>query len=262
MTDDARTLRIDRNGPVSTVTLNRPERGNALTADMWQQLRATLGDLAEEGDTKVIALRGSGKHFCTGADLDELSALGERGTEGNPAERVARNMAVITETIDALHELPQVTVALVNGAAIGGGWNLALACDIVLASESAYFSQAFIRLGLCVDAGGSWLLPRLAGPQRAAELLFSGRTIDAREALGYGLVTSVMPSDTFGDSARDWLAALAGASGIALRSTKALLHTGESASIRSALRAEAEHQLRIFRSAEVRSNAARDIGAK
>jgi enoyl-CoA hydratase/carnithine racemase len=258
MTDNERELWIDRTGPVTTVTLNRPACGNALTSDMWRQLLAALTGIAQDGGCTVVALRGSGRHFCTGADLDELSALGQPSTEAaenGPSAQVADNMAMIADTIGTLRELPQVTVALVTGAAIGGGWNLALACDIVLASESAYFSQAFIRWGLCVDAGGSWLLPRLAGPQRAAELLFTGRTINAGEAFSYGLVTSVLPNDKFEASATEWLAALAGNSGIALRSDKTLLRNAESLSIRSALGAEAEHQARIFRSAEIHSAA-------
>lgn len=184
------TLLVDRSDGVVTVTMNRPEKKNALSHRMYGELRATFDEVAERRDDRVLVLTGAGDGFCSGHDLTDASNL-ERmtGVGGSLA-----NMRRIGSVATTLHELPKPTIAAVNGVAAGAGCNMALGCDLILASEDARFSQIFVRRGLTVDFGGTWLLPRLVGLHKAKELAFFGDVISAKAAADVGIVNRLVPA--------------------------------------------------------------------
>jgi 2-(1,2-epoxy-1,2-dihydrophenyl)acetyl-CoA isomerase len=176
-------------GPVRWLTIDRPERKNAVPFDGWGELRAAFEDF-EGSEQRVLVVTGAGGEFCAGADLDP-SRLDRIQTV---ADRHAR-MKEVGSAAMALHRLTKPAIAAVDGVAVGAGLNLALGCDVVVATERARFSEIFVRRGLTVDFGGSWLLPRMVGLQRAKEMALSGRIVEADEAVRIGLVTEVVPVD-------------------------------------------------------------------
>jgi enoyl-CoA hydratase len=177
---------------ITLVTLNRPERRNALSMGLVSDVRDTMKRLAHDRDTRVVILKGAGAGFCAGADLqddgtwEETEGLGEVGAIYRMQEHLAEMML-------AVHELPKPVIAAVHGAAVGGGLALALASDLRVAADPAKFGSVFIKVGLSsCDVGTSYFLPRLVGPARAFELMTTGRHFDAVEALEMGLVQSVV----------------------------------------------------------------------
>jgi 2-(1,2-epoxy-1,2-dihydrophenyl)acetyl-CoA isomerase len=178
---------VDDRGPIRWLTFNRPERKNAIPFDGWAPLGEAFLEF-EESSSRVLVLTGAGGNFCAGADLGSISTTG-------PGD-VHRRMKLVADTATALHRLTKPVIAAVDGAAVGAGLNLALGCDVVIATSRARFSEVFVRRGLAVDAGGTWLLPRLVGLQRAKEMALSGRMVGSEEALRIGLVTEVVaPED-------------------------------------------------------------------
>jgi 2-(1,2-epoxy-1,2-dihydrophenyl)acetyl-CoA isomerase len=182
-------LLTEDRGQVRWLTIDRPERKNAVPFDGWADLRAAFEDF-EGSDQRVLVVTGSGGEFCAGADLDP-SRLDRIQTV---AGRHAR-MKEVGSAAMSLHRLTKPTIAAVNGVAVGAGMNLALGCDVVVATERARFSEIFVRRGLTVDFGGSWLLPRIVGLQRAKELALTGRIVEAEEAAQIGLALVVVPVD-------------------------------------------------------------------
>jgi 2-(1,2-epoxy-1,2-dihydrophenyl)acetyl-CoA isomerase len=182
-------LITENTGPIRRLVINRPERKNAIPFDGWPELRDAFADF-EASDARVLIVTGAGGEFCAGADLDP-SRIGEvQGVTGRH-----RRMKMVGEAATALHRTTKPTIAAVDGVAVGAGMNLALGCDVVICSDRARFAEIFVRRGLTVDFGGTWLLPRIVGMQRAKELALSGRIIDAAEALKVGLVLEVVPVD-------------------------------------------------------------------
>jgi len=191
---------------VRWLTIDRPERKNAVPMDGWADLRAAFDDF-ESSDQRVLVITGAGGEFCAGADLDP-----SRITEGQSVTSRHERMKLVGSTAMALHRITKPTIAAVDGVAVGAGMNLALGCDVVIASDRARFSEIFVKRGLAVDFGGSWLLPRVVGIQRAKELALSGRIVDAEEAVRIGLVIDVVPPDELEDRAAELAEAfLAGA---------------------------------------------------
>ncbi|MGP2441549.1 enoyl-CoA hydratase/isomerase family protein [Streptomyces sp. JW3] len=235
-------LRTDDADGVRTLTLNRPHRKNAIDAELWDALRAALEAAGRDRGVRALVLTGAGDAFCSGADISQgLSAV-------HPVYR----MRTLTEVTLLLHELPVPTVAKVTGVAVGAGWNLALGCDLVVATPRARFSQIFTRRGLSPDCGGSWLLPRLVGLQQAKRLALLAETIDAEQARALGLVTWVVAEDE-ADAFVDGLTArLVAGAPVALAQTKALLDEGATATLREALAGEARAQAANFATADVR----------
>lgn len=180
-------LVTDDRGPLRWLTIDRPERKNAIPFDGWDELREAFEDFEKSGQ-RVLVVTGAGGEFCAGADLDP-SRLDRMQTV---ADRHLR-MKVVGSAAMALHRLTKPTIAAVDGVAVGAGMNLALGCDVVVATERARFAEIFVRRGLTVDFGGSWLLPRVVGLQRAKELALSGRIVEAAEAARIGLVAEVVP---------------------------------------------------------------------
>ena len=186
---------------VAQITLNRPDKLNAMTSQMVEMLHETLSEVGRNRDVRVVVLTGEGRGFCAGLDL---GGYGEApGFQWNGA--VERGLAVqkhIASLIPRLRSLPQPVISAVNGPAAGGGFALVLGSDIRIAATTARFNAAFIRIGLSAcDIGTSWLLPRLIGAARSQELMLTGRLFDANEALRIGLVTDVVPNEVLLDAA-------------------------------------------------------------
>jgi 2-(1,2-epoxy-1,2-dihydrophenyl)acetyl-CoA isomerase len=181
------TLLLDRRGPVATLTLNRPEARNALDMVMRRELVAALDEVEADASSRVLVLTGAGGHFSAGGDVKSMQGS---HTAAQGRERVA----LLNRLVVRLVEFPRPVIAMVDGFAVGAGCNLALCCDLIVASDRARFGEVFAKIGLVPDGGGSWLLPRLVGMARAKELIFTADIIDAAEAARIGLVNRVVPA--------------------------------------------------------------------
>lgn len=223
---------------VTHLTLNRPEALNALTPDQRDLLIDLLADASADPEVRAVVVTGTGRGFCAGADL-------RGGTAGG--ERVAGDVARVIRTgaqrlIAAVLDCEKPVIAAVNGTAAGLGAHLALACDLVLAAESAKFIEVFVRRGLVPDGGGAYLLPRLIGPHRAKELMFFGDALPAADAQRIGLVNRVVPDAELDKTARDWAARLAVGPTRALALTKQLVNASLDGDRAAAFAAEAAAQ--------------------
>jgi 2-(1,2-epoxy-1,2-dihydrophenyl)acetyl-CoA isomerase len=200
-------------GGVALITLNRPEAGNAITAAMRDQIVVWLEEASADLAVRVVVITGAGeKGFCTGADLRSQEA-GPTRPAGAPDRAVGDAARLIRNgwqrLISAVLDCEKPVIAAVNATAAGGGMNLALACDLVVAAEEAKFIAVFVRRGIAPDAGGAYLLPRLIGPQKAKELFFFGDDLPAQEAERMGLVNRVVPRDRLLAEVGAWAARLA-----------------------------------------------------
>jgi 2-(1,2-epoxy-1,2-dihydrophenyl)acetyl-CoA isomerase len=223
---------------VSRITLNRPEALNALTPDGRDRLIDLLAQASADPETRAVILTGTGRGFCTGADLRAASTGGER----LPGD-VTRTLRMGAQRlIAAVLDCEKPVIAAVNGTAAGLGAHLALACDLVLAAESARFVEVFVRRGLVPDGGGAYLLPRLIGPHRAKELMFFGDALTAADAERLGLVNRVVPDAELDKTAREWAARLATGPTRALALTKQLVNTSLDSDRATAFAAEAAAQ--------------------
>ena len=175
-------------GAICLLTLNRPDRLNALTVQIAKDFNAAVSEALERG-ARVIVLTGAGRAFCAGGDLREMQEIA--GREGRVEAFFDDPLRVLNESILLIRQTPVPFIAAVNGVASGGGCNLALACDLVIAAESAKFNQAFIKIGLVPDCGGTFMLPRLVGLKRATELMFTGDLVTAAQAAEMGMINSV-----------------------------------------------------------------------
>jgi 2-(1,2-epoxy-1,2-dihydrophenyl)acetyl-CoA isomerase len=220
-------LRQDVEG-VATLTLNRPEAGNALTGEMRDELTSIFSQLSADLSVRVVVLTGAGeKGFCTGADLRN-TAVGPPRPEGAPERAVGDTARLIREgwqaLIASILDCEKPVIAAVNATAAGGGAHLALACDLVLAAHEARFIEVFVRRGIAPDAGGAYLLARLVGPQRAKELCFFGDDLPAQDAERYGLVNRSVPRSELGALVDHWARRLAAAPSKAIGLTKHLIN--------------------------------------
>jgi 2-(1,2-epoxy-1,2-dihydrophenyl)acetyl-CoA isomerase len=217
---------------VATLTLDRQHRKNAVPSHGWAELARLFHEIAHDSTVRVLVVTGAGKSFCTGADLAE---------DASPAHPL-QSMIPVNAAALALHELPKPTIAMVNGDAVGAGMNLALGCDLVVAAESARFSEIFVRRGLSLDFGGSWLLPRLVGMCKAKELALFGDIFSAREALELGIVNRVVPDAELRDFVQGWAERLAAGPPLAIQLNKKLLSNAFAIGLSEALDAEAAAQ--------------------
>jgi enoyl-CoA hydratase len=194
---DYNTFTLDRPRPgVTVLTLNRPDRLNAITFEMFDEMHEVCRELTADADTRVLIITGKGRGFCSGLDLDEALTLPDM----SPHEMMLGQQQW-AGAFQAFHALPQPVIAAVNGPAAGGGLGFALCADIRLASPAASFNAAFVRIGLSAgDVGVSWSLPRVVGLGRAAEIMLTGRFVDAEEAERIGLVNRVVPAEDLLDS--------------------------------------------------------------
>jgi 2-(1,2-epoxy-1,2-dihydrophenyl)acetyl-CoA isomerase len=244
------SIRIDRRDGVATITLDRPEKRNALTPALFQELGALFDEVAAAPDDRVMVLTGAGDAFCTGADLTGGGDDAKRLAEG-PVSR-AQWIRQTTSAALALHRIGKPAIAAVNGTAAGSGCNLALGCDIVFAAESARFVEIFVNRGLSLDYAGSWLLPRLIGLQRAKDLAFRGDLINARQALELGLVLEVVPDGELTARVAEYARMLASKPPIALSLIKDGLDRATAWDFETALEYEVEAQARCLGSHDFR----------
>ncbi len=237
------TITVDRRDGVVTLTLNRPAKKNAINAPMWGELLSVFDEVESNVDDRVLVITGAGDAFCSGADLTDGDA-GDR-LEGGVGASVAR-MRIVGQCALRLHEMHKPTLAAVNGVAAGAGLNLALGCDLVIASDRARFSEIFSKRGLSIDFGGSWILPRLIGLHRAKELVFLADIIDATEAERIGLVNRVVPHDDFGAAVITLADRLAALPPIQVSNSKRMLNQSFSVSMAEALEMEGISQSLSF----------------
>jgi enoyl-CoA hydratase/carnithine racemase len=226
------TLQVARDGGVVTVTLDRPAKKNAVNDVMWRELLATFTEVADSSDDRVLVITGAGGAFCSGADL----------SAGGSDRHQLDVMRGIGDVALRLHRLAKPTIAKINGVAAGAGLNLALGCDLTVASDEARFSEIFAKRGLSIDFGGSWLLPRLIGLHRAKELAFFADVITAQEAERLGLVNRVVPAAELDKLVDEWAARLAAGPPITLAMTKRLLNRAFEQSFEQALEDESRTQ--------------------
>jgi enoyl-CoA hydratase/carnithine racemase len=227
---DLETISVARANGIVTITLRRPERKNAINQPMWDELHAELVSIARSPTDRAVVITGAGGDFCSGADV---SQMGEQG-DGPPVHQLAA-MRRVGDICLALYRLPQPTIAKVRGVAVGAGLNLALVCDLVVAGDTARFSEIFARRGLSIDFGGSWVLPRRVGMHRAKEMALLADIIDAKEAAEMGLVNRVVPDSELDAFVDDWATRLAAGPPIALAMTKRLLNNSLNVTLEEAL---------------------------
>lgn len=243
------TLSVERaRAGVVLATLDRPARLNALTFEMFRELRALADEVAADDTARVLVLTGAGRGFCAGLDLDEAALL--------PAMSAAEMLAGQTSWADAIgafHRMSTPVIAAVNGPAAGAGFSLALAADIRIAAPEARFNAAFVRIGLSGgDCGSSYFLPRLVGVARASEILLTGRFLDATEAAAIGLVTAVVPGADLLEAAFDLADRIVANSPLGVALTKAVLAVNADApSLDAALELENRNQVLATRSADM-----------
>jgi 2-(1,2-epoxy-1,2-dihydrophenyl)acetyl-CoA isomerase len=231
-------LRIRRDGAIATLVLARPGKLNAFTADLHAELRGALESLADDPAVRVVILTGEGRAFSAGQDLtEELPRDAEGRVDLGPPLARDYNPLILR-----LVDYPKVTIAALNGPAVGASMNIALACDIVLAARSAYLQEAFVRIALIPDAGGTWILPRLVGPKLALSLMLTGDTVSAEEALARGLVYRVFDDQVFESSVAAFAQTLAEGPALAHRLTKRALRDSLANSLGAQLDLEAALQ--------------------
>ena len=228
-------LRVEVDGPIATLTLDRPAALNALTVPVKIALRETLEALAGDRDVRAVVLTGAGRAFCAGQDLAERDEPDAAPLEVEVRERY-------NPIIRAMRSMGQPVIAAVNGVAAGAGASLAFACDLRIAAEEARFVLAFGRIGLVPDSGATWFLPRLVGPAKATELALVGDPVDAAEALRLGLVSRVVPGDRLMTEARALAGRLADGAPLALALTKEALWRSATIGLDEALEGEAKLQ--------------------
>lgn len=231
---------------IGTLVLNRPERLNALFGAMRDELADGLEELGRREDVRVVVVTGRGRAFCAGADVAYMAGLLESGDWEEANALVEAGRRVIT----AITGMPKPVIAAINGAAAGGGANLALACDLRIASDRASIGQTFNRIGLHPDWGGTWLVPRLVGPARAAELFFLAEMVQAGEAERIGLVNRVVPHEELEAETRSWAQRLAAKPAASLALAKEAIRRTWSSSLDEMLDFESRAQDLCFRSAD------------
>jgi enoyl-CoA hydratase/carnithine racemase len=219
-----RDLTYETAAGVATVTLNRPDRMNALSVQMLDSFSRGFRAADADRDVRVIILTGAGRGFCAGLDLKDLGAgtgIGANGGGGaNPRFDLANSPPIV------LHQTDKPVICALNGPAAGYGLDLALGCDIRIASSEAKLAAVFTKRGILPESGGSWLLPRLVGWAKAAEIVFRGNVLSAAEALEYGLVNRVVEPERLVPVAREWAAEIAANAPIAVQASKRVMRLG------------------------------------
>ena len=223
---------FDKKEGVATIILNRPEQRNALDGILMKELIEVIDEIAVDKETKVVILTGGKEFFCAGADIKMFDKL------STPME--VYDFYKIKNPAHEMEKLDKPVIAAISGLALGGGCELALACDLRIASDTAIFGQPEINLGLIPGSGGTQRLPRIVGETKAKEMLFTGDIINAEEAYRIGLVNKVVPVESLMDEARKMATKLAKKPPLALRVTKAVINEGRNVDLGSALKYEAQ----------------------
>ncbi len=230
-----RCLLYETSDAIATLTLNRPERLNALGDTLREDLHDAILRAAGDPTVRTIVLTGAGKGFCAGGDVKAMHQAREGGRDRDLLDRIA---PLRDQVLLAMRDAPKPIIAAVNGAAVGAGMNLALGCDIRIASTTARFAQSFVKRGLHPDWGGTYFLPRLVGTAKACELIFTGEPIGAEEALRLGLVNAVVAPEALMPATRALAARIAAGPPVALRLARRAIYRNAAADFRSALEFE------------------------
>jgi enoyl-CoA hydratase len=238
---DAPTVSLIEEGTVATVIINRPDSLNALSVEVLQNLYSTMALISSRPEIRVVLVRGEGdKAFVAGADVKSIASLGARA--------IAEYVELGQRTMRAIELCPVPIIALVNGYALGGGMELALACDLIFASETARFGQPEVNLGIIPGFGGTQRLQQRAGVGIARLMCFSGELLEAQQAYTKGIVDKIFPSPTFFQDAHSWCAAITDKAPLAVKATKRAIRSGYETSLLAGLRREVEEFLHVFSS--------------
>jgi enoyl-CoA hydratase/carnithine racemase len=210
---------------VATITLNRPERMNTISGPMLRQLTDRLVEADADPEVRAIVLTGTGRAFCAGLDLTEVVRPSQPGDISN-TNAGFRDLDLRNTPPTVLFNLGKPTICALNGSAAGYGMDTALGCDIRLMAESAKMAAAFTKRGIVPESGGTWFLPRLVGWSKAAELIFTGRTLSAQQCLEMGLVSRVVPDAELGAAARELALEIAANAPLAVQASKKMMRMG------------------------------------
>jgi 2-(1,2-epoxy-1,2-dihydrophenyl)acetyl-CoA isomerase len=235
-------IELSTDGPITTITLNRPEKLNAFAGTMREDLLTALRKAADDRACRVVIITGAGRAFCAGGDVEFMRELQKRGD----VETFRKLLRAGGEIVMQVVEMPKPVIASINGVAAGAGCNLALACDYRIASDRAKLGETFVRIGLHPDWGGTWLLPRLVGRSRATEIMMTGRMVDAAEALMIGMVDRV--TTDLSSETQKLARAIADAPPAVIADIKRTLNASNDLPGQLAL--ETENQIRAFSSPE------------
>lgn len=227
---------------IATITLNRPDKLNAFVGHMRRDLAEALEHAGSDRNTRVVVITGAGRAFCAGGDIAFMAELMQR----RDAEEFSRILGAGRRVILAIRQMTKPVIAAINGPASGAGCNLALACDLRVAANTATFSQSFAKVGLHPDWGGTYFLPRLVTPNKACEMFFLGESIDAAEAARLGIVNQVVAPEELERATIDLAQRLRAAPPIALAAAKHAVYMSQAAELEEMLRYETEAQLRCF----------------
>ena len=240
------TVLYDVADHVATITLNRPDKLNAMNRALLEETLAAVEAAASDDAVRVVIVTGAGRGFCAGGDLTAI-AEGERVLDGGPLHADVTRLRRYVRIAELLHEMPKVTIAAINGACAGAGLAVACAADLRYAAASAVFATAFLRAGLSGDFGGPWTLTRLVGAAKARELYMLGERFDAAEAARIGLVAKTLPDAELMPHVRDVAARLDASAPLTLRSIKANLNDALEVGFAELLDREAERHVRSGR---------------
>ncbi|MCF6094947.1 enoyl-CoA hydratase-related protein [Microaerobacter geothermalis] len=238
---------VEKRGSVAIITLNHPEKLNVLDMVLCQELAKATKEVREDQGIRAVVITGAGKNFCAGGDLQALQSISPE--EGH------RLLKEIHSFILDMVEMEKPVIAAVNGAAAGAGFNLALAADLLIAEEGAKFTQAFVKIGVAPDAGGTYILPRLIGPHLAKQLFFTGELIDAKKAKELGIVSQVVPDGEVLNEALSLAEKLAAGPTRAIGMTKRLINKGWNSDFQSLLKMEGDIQELLFASDDFQEGA-------
>jgi 2-(1,2-epoxy-1,2-dihydrophenyl)acetyl-CoA isomerase len=229
---------------IAVLVMNRPERMNALNNELATALHSSLQKIAKDDSVRVVVLTGTGRAFCAGGDLGVIG----KGREANNVKQLEPLLRAGMGMVVTMRSMRQPVVAAVNGAAAGAGMNIALAADIRISAEEATFGQNFAKVGLFPDYGGTFFLPELVGPSRAAEMFYTGDMIDAKTALQLGLVSRVVPAAQLETEVKSLAQKIAGGPPLAVRAVKKVLFADQKEALERALENEVEQQMKCFAS--------------
>jgi len=239
---------VTEDSGITTITLNRPEKLNALAGHMRRDLAEALEAAGSERSVHVVVITGAGRAFCAGGDVRAMADL----IEEKDADEFSRLLGSARRVITAIRQMTKPVIASIGGPASGAGFNLALACDLRIASSDATFSQSFVKVGLHPDWGGTYFLPRLVTPNKACELFFLGETIDAKEAQRLGIINFVVEPTELEAETRRLAERLRAAPAVSVGAAKQAVYMSQSADMETMLRYETEAQLRCFESDDAR----------
>lgn len=241
-------INVSDDAGITTITLNRPEKLNALAGHMRRDLAEALEAAGSDRNVRVVVITGAGRSFCAGGDVRAMAEL----IEQKNADEFSRLLGSARRVITAIRQMTKPVVAAIDGAASGAGFNLALACDLRIASSAATFSQSFVKVGLHPDWGGTYFLPRMVTPNKACELFFLGEAISAAEALRLGIVNYVVEPAELEAETRKLAERLRAAPAISIAAAKQAVYLSQAAEMEEMLRYETDAQMRCFQSEDGR----------